>query len=1013
METSAPAAPQPRRRRLATRFAIGLVAAVALYGLLLGVVAPPVAKRIAADRIGEALGRAVAIEEVSINPYTLRATVRGVRVMEADGRATFASFDVLDVDGSGASFRELAPVVDSLSLTGLKVNVVREAETRFNFSDILARLAARAEARKRERAGENAQAARFSISDVRLVGAAVDFDDRPKGQRHQVADVSIAIPFISSLPTHRKEHVEPAFSATVNGAAVRLAGTTLPFEDTLQTRFELQLTGADVRRYLDYVPAALPVKVESGVVDARIALRFTQGKKDPAVDLSGTVALRDVAVSGEEPLAKVAALEVDIGSLDPIHGKVALERVAVTDAQLLPERALVPAFEARGIALDLKKRVARVASIESRDGQVAVARRPDGSIAMPKLLPVKAEEAASAADATPWSFAVDRLGLVGWTVTLEDAAVKPAATHRVGIDSLEVTGLGNRDGLSGEAKGVLVVGRAGRVELASEFALEPLQVKATVDARGVDLVPLRAYVAEFPTVGLKSGQASARGRLELRGSLDALQLSWRGGAEIARLATVDTARREELLNWKSVRASAIELDLAPAKPLTLGVGEIVVDGIYSRLVVNPDGTLNVQSLKTGAPPEKGPGAPEPAPREVRIDRITFVDGRLDFTDHFIRPNYSANVGALQGSVTGLSSRPESRATVALEGRYDRTSPVTIAGTVNPLRGDLFADVSAKGAEIELPKLTAYSQRYAGYGITAGKLTLDVRYHIDGGKLEGRNKVRVDQLTFGDKVESPEATKLPVLFAVNLLKDSKGQINLELPVSGSLDDPQFDISALAMQVFGTLLKKAVTSPFSLLAAALGGNGGKEGGKAGDPGDLAYVDFEPGAADLAGPARGKLESLVRALRERPGLKLELIPAVDEARDAEALRRAELARRLEALRSAGKAAADDAALLRLLAEREQVLPVAAPAKDPKDAKGASAGTAEGKTPSAAELEALLLARIAIGEAELAELARRRGDGARGFLVAEGRLPPERVVVGTAGEDAPDATRVSFSLR
>jgi hypothetical protein len=136
--------------------------------------------------------------------------------------------------------------------------------------------------------------------------------------------------------------------------------------------------------------------------------------------------------------------------------------------------------------------------------------------------------------------------------------------------------------------------------------------------------------------------------------------------------------------------------------------------------------------------------------------------------------------------------------------------------VNTLSGDLFLDIAAKGSDIELPPLSAYSLRYAGYPITQGRLTLDVKYHVEGGTLDGRNKIVLDHLTFGDKVEGPDATTLPVLFAVNLLKDENGRIDLELPIKGSLEDPQFDMGALISQVVSNLLKKAVTAPFSLLA-----------------------------------------------------------------------------------------------------------------------------------------------------------------------------------------------------
>ena len=437
------------------------------------------------------------------------------------------------------------------------------------------------------------------------------------------------------------------------------------------------------------------------------------------------------------------------------------------------------------------------------------------------------------------------------------------------------------------------------------------------------------------------------------------------------------------------------------------MGEIVVDRAYSRLVVNPDGKLNVQQLRTATlhePQAPALAEPEPRPRNVRIDRITFVDSRLNFTDHFIRPNYTADVGELQGAVTGLSSDPASRATVDLKGRYDSASPVVIAGTVNPLRGDLFLDIAAKGSDIELPKLTAYSQRYAGYGIKEGRLTLDVKYHVDGGQLEGRNKILLERLTFGDKVESPDATTLPVLFAVNLLKDANGQIALELPISGSLADPQFEIGGLITQVLGGLLKKAVTSPFSLLAAAFGGGGGG-GGDAKAPGaasggdDLQFVDFVAGRADLGDAGQRKLDTLARALQGRPGLTLELAGHADAVRDLKALRYAALQKRLA---GDGKAPIDDAAYaaaVRSAYAREKL---------PGDAQPLSV----------AAMETALMDKLPISAEAMRALSRERAEAVRDYLVVKGQLPPERVLLAAAsGSDSPDgasgASRVDFALR
>lgn len=1002
---------RPGARRL-RRFAFAIAGVVAVYGLLVVFALPPLAKKLVAEKLGESLGRSVAIDDISINPFTLEAEVEGFRILESDARTAFVSFDHLALDASAASAYRLAPIIDELTLAGLRVNLVRDGDTHFNFSDILERLEKASAGRNDAQDDE----ARFSVADIRIVNARLDFDDRPRGRKHQLTELAVSIPFVSNLPVDQKKYVQPAFSARINGAPLQVAGDTLPFQDSLQTRFSLALDQLDIRHYLGYAPAPLPAKVDSGLLDARISVRFTQGSGGhPTVDISGSAALRGVATSTPDgPLARFAALEAEVASFDPLGGKAVFASITLRGAHGLGDKVSIPVLEARQISLDLKKKQAKIESVATSGGAMSVTRNPDGSLELPKLAPSQpaADRPAQAASA-PWDVTVAKATVGEYQVTLVDRAVKPATTHRVSIASLQAEELTTRDGFKGRATGRLGLGR-GALELDSTFTLDPLVVSATLDARGIDLVPLRPYVSGFETVALAGGAASAKGAATVRGKGDALHLAYRGTAEVANLATTDTRGRQPLLKWKSVRTSGIDLDMPPAAPLSLTVAEVVVDRIYSRVVINPDGKLNLQQLRT-ATPERPQGAPppEPRPRHVRIDRVTFVDGRLDFTDLFIRPNYSADVGELRGSVTGLSSRAESRAAVDLKGRYDRTSPVVIAGTINPLRGDLFLDIAAKGSEIELPKLTAYSQRYAGYGITAGKLTLDVKYRIDGGKLEGGNKIFVDQLTFGEKVEGPDATKLPVLFAVNLLKDAKGQINLELPVSGSLDDPQFAISALVTQVLGTLLKRAVTSPFSLLAAALGGSGGSGGAASGGGGeDLAFVEFDPGRTDLDAADRKKLESLAAALLARPALKLEISPRADARKDAEALRKAQLRRQLVEVKRAEMAAAgapakrgepttleaaDYPRYVRALYEREKL---GAPEIGP------------------AAMEAALLARIVVGDEQLQALATRRGEEAKTFLVESGRLPAERVLIASPpaapaeGSKLPPA-RVDFALR
>jgi uncharacterized protein involved in outer membrane biogenesis len=988
VNTPAPNTWKPSRRLRSAALAIAI--AVGLYAVIGGLIAPPLVKKTLAGKLGERLGRAVTIDDLTFNPFTLAATVKGMRIMEADGKTPFVSLDQLDLDGSITSVYRLAPVADQLTLSGLKVNLIRDAATHYNVSDILARLAV---PRPKESKSE------FSVSNIRLSGARIDFEDRPKGAKHQVSDIDIAIPFISNLPVHLKEFVQPTFAAKVDGAPLRLKGETLPFENSLRTHIALDLDALDVQRYVEYSPTPLPVKVESGKLDAKLSVRFTQAAgKDPSVDVAGTLALRDFKISAPDDggAAQVGRIDVDIASLDPIAGLVKLNSVKVADAGAARGPWRLPATEAKDIRVDVGKKRIEVATLETKDGTVEVTRLHDGSIEMPLRL-AKAEGAQPEA-APAWAVALGKLTLDGHRVTLHDASVKPALVQHVNVIHLEASALSTEKGAKSTMSARLGLDKSGSVDLEGAFGLAPFDLNAKLDARHIDIVAARRYVEQFKTVALKSGFASAKGTLVVHGEGDAMRVGYNGSAAVTDLATADTTIDEDLLNWGAVRMTGIAFQSAPQAPLSLAIAEVAVDKAYSRMVLEPDGKLNLQQLVAATPDENRDQTP--VSRNVRIDRITFADSRLNFSDHFIKPNYTADVGGLSGSVTNLSSDPASRATVDLKGSYDQVSPVTIAGTVNPLSGDLFLDIAAKGKDIELPKLSAYSLRYAGYGITKGRLTLDVKYHIEHGKLEGHNNIFLDQLTFGERVEGPEATKLPVLFAVNLLKNSKGEINLELPISGSLDDPQFAIGALVGQVFGNLLKKALTSPFSLLTAAVGGSGAGGGG-GGE--DLAYVEFEPGRDEIGAGGEKKLDAVAKALLDRPAIKLEMSARNDAQKDVAALKKAALREKLEA-----HGDAEYAKLVKAEYERE-----VAPKAAPKDA--ATKDAAAKKEVSAAEMEAFLLDRIVVGDAELSALAARRSGQVKDYLVNKGHLPAERIQVAAAAQDSGkvQASRVDFSLQ
>ncbi|NUO88642.1 MAG: DUF748 domain-containing protein, partial [Cupriavidus sp.] len=379
-----------------------------------------------------------------------------------------------------------------------------------------------------------------------------------------------------------------------------------------------------------------------------------------------------------------------------------------------------------------------------------------------------------------------------------------------------------------------------------------------------------------------------------------------------------------------------------------------------------------------------------------------------------------NLTGLKGSVSKVSSGDPTPADLVLDGRIDDDAPVNISGKLNPLGEQLFLDIAAKAAGVELTRLTPYAAKYAGYPITKGKLTVDVAYKIENGKLDARNHLFLDQLTFGDRVDSPDATKLPVLLAVSLLKDRNGVIDVNLPVSGSLSDPEFSIGGVIVRVIVNLLTKAITSPFSLIASAFGGSGE----------ELGYVEFAPGTATLTPAARDKIARLGQALNDRPSLRLEVSGRIDPATDEAGARRAWLDARVaeqkrRGLRDnaqAGAEAGDDEAgeqgaevkvskaeypkYLEQVYKRTSM-------KKPRNFVGFA------KTLPPEEMEKLLMANATVTEADLKRLAEQRALVVKQSLEREGKVPESRLFL-TAPKlsaegikDKGTPNRVDFSIR
>jgi len=530
-------------------------------------------------------------------------------------------------------------------------------------------------------------------------------------------------------------------------------------------------------------------------------------------------------------------------------------------------------------------------------------------------------------------------------------------------------------------------------------------------AGAVDLANLRVgafapYIENVLRVIISGGVLSTKGQLSVEVPDGApVRVAYRADASVAGFASLDQPTSQDLLRWKSLAVRGIDFQL---EPLKVSVEQVALSDFFSRLIVNPDGTLNMQTLAkkrepNAAPKDRGAAAEKGPPTNVRIGRIALTNGSVNFSDFFVKPNYSIALTGVAGGVTEMT--PEKPGDVELRGRIHQTAPLEILGKVNTFSPDLFIDLKASAKDIELSPLTPYSVKYVGYGIQKGKLSVRVAYHIENRKLAAENNVYLDQLTFGDRIESPTATTLPVLFAVALMKDRNGVIDVDLPIGGSLDDPEFSVGGIIVKALVNLLTKAITAPFALIGSLVGG--GEE---------LAYVEFAPGAAALSAEDETKLKALAKALDDRPGLRLDVSGRTDPGADREALKRAAVDRQIKAakLKDAGGKAIEEMAIAP--GEYEKYLTAAyraAKFERPRNALGLL------RDLPAAEMEQLMLANAEVGDNDLRQLANARAQAAKTWLVEIGKVEAERVFIvaaktGTEGmKDQGKPTRADFSLK
>ncbi len=778
---------------------------------------------------------------------------------------------------------------------------------------------------------------------------------------------------------------------------------------------------------------------------ANYTLTFTSNRKEQ-FDLSGTFSAKPAATA-----TKAVFSGLELGALHPYLTPFLTAPVAgtldvsalltftpeaganVTDLALTLKKldvrfgehdgARVPEIALKGGAIDLKGRQATVASVAAKGGSLVVSRTADGKLSPLSLLrplPVKSQAPPASPSAPPFRYGVKSVKITGLELGFTDYQNSAAPSFRLTRSTFSLANLAGPG--SSRMPFTFSAGfGGGSLASAGTLGIDPLQFAGSCTLKDI---PITAFDAYFPPelhLIIADGIMDTNLSLSLA-STPGVAGTFKGDVTVKRFHSLDDVEGEDLLKWENLHLGGLNGTL---NPFSLNLAQVSLSDYFARVTIEKDATLNLQKLYGTAPPPAvatplavqkqpppaSPASPRPPAGKIAIDAVTLQGGTIIFSDHHIKPEFSATMYKLGGRINGLSSEQMKYADLELRGNLLNQSPLGITGKINPLRGDLFVDMKVSFDDIELSPLTPYSGTYLGYTVDKGKLFLDLLYHIENRELTSQNRVFIDQFTLGDKVASDRATKLPVRLAIALLKDGKGEIHLDLPVTGRTDDPKFSVWKVIGQILMNLVEKAATAPFKLLGALFGGGE-----------NFSAVQFSPGSAELDSGGRQKLVRLGKLLADRPSLNLEVRGYVDREHDPEGYRSELLRKKMKnekflAMVKEKKNLPGQTAEEMVIGSEETSRWLKAVYGKEKFPKPRNVIGLVKELPDA-EMQKLIYTSTIVGDEELAQLARARVMAVKEYLVSGGGVQRERVfeksgpLTENPGEAGIPASRVEFGL-
>ncbi|WLG61604.1 DUF748 domain-containing protein [Pseudomonas sp. FP1762] len=823
--------------------AIGaLLTALALYSLLGFLILPGIALRVANQQLANYATVPAHLQRIELNPFSLEVTLWGLVIGEPGKEQV--GFDRLYANLQIDSLWTKALHLSDIELDKPKSEILFAKDSKLNLLGLF-----NLPPSEPTPADPDAKPFPLRIDNIKLAGGVVHFEDMRPSEPIEFLydDLSFELKNLSTLPEDSADMTLVAIGPA--GGRIDWTGnfSLIPFT----SEGTLKVTDGQMKSFWPYVRDAVPLVLENGVVSLSTEYKLNLSKQTELLLNNVAVSIAPFAIKAPDgrPLARLERLDVSETSLDLAKQQVVVGKIRSNKLETWA------ALEADG-QLDWQK---LFASQPSKPAAKAAAEPADTPAAADSPKPEPS------APSKPWQVLVKDVQLRNYTVHLADRSAQPAVALDITPLNVDLQDFDSLNGSPFKLKLDSGLGKQGKISADGTVNLAPVNAQLNVKTQDVDLRVAQSYINPFIRLELRSGMLGSDLKVNLK-STEPLALSVTGRAQIDQLHTLDTLKTRDFLKWQQVVVDGINYQHGDS----LSIDKVNLLQPYVRFMVNDDRTTNVDDLLIPQPADSGAkpaGAKPPGkdkPLGIHIGAIAINDGSANFADFSLTPNFATAVQQLNGQIGTIDSRQAKPASVDIKGKVDRYAPVTIKGAVNPFDPMASLDIATSFKRVELTTLTPYSGKFAGYRIRKGRLNLDLHYLITKGQLKAENKVVVEQLQLGEKVDSPDAVSLPLKLAIALLKDVDGKISIELPVTGDLNNPQFSVMPIVWQTLRNLIVKAAAAPFKMIGGLVSGGGSE---------DLGTVSFAPGSSDLSKDAEAALVKLSQALKERPALRLEI--------------------------------------------------------------------------------------------------------------------------------------------